>query len=169
MTELKPTEIGRVTVEKVGRAPSGQALVSDEAPAGLHPPGFDPSRIGLLVRALLSVSGDVRRVMVEMGDGESCPTAACIEAETKVPAKRVREIMRALRTLGLAEYGPLCDVDSESYAPRGSGYWLWPHGFEFLRAIDTAEAIAIETEGQDRGTGLGAKHESAGPKDIAHD
>ena len=28
-----------------GRAPSGQALVaSDEAPAGLHPSGFDPSR-----------------------------------------------------------------------------------------------------------------------------
>ena len=28
----------------LGRAPSGQALVSDEAPMGLHPSGFDPSR-----------------------------------------------------------------------------------------------------------------------------
>jgi hypothetical protein len=29
----------------VGRAPSGQALVSDEAGSRLHPSGFDPSHI----------------------------------------------------------------------------------------------------------------------------
>ena len=31
-----------------GRAPSGQALVSDEARSGLHPSGFDPSRTNAL-------------------------------------------------------------------------------------------------------------------------
>ena len=34
--------------QEVGRAPSGQALVSDQAPAGLDPSGFDPSRVEVL-------------------------------------------------------------------------------------------------------------------------
>jgi hypothetical protein len=125
---------------------------SHEAPSGLRPPGFDPGRVETLTNGFRSLLPDVRLVMEEMGDGENCPGAAYIGAVTKLPEKRVLEIMRALRTLGLAEYGPLCDIDSEEgYAPRGSGYWLWPRGFDFLRAMDEADAIAMEAR---QGTAL---------------
>ena len=78
-----------------GRAPSGQALVSDQAPSGLDPSGFDPSRdaeilaiIGAYraiqalpfiarVRALEYIQ---RRIWDEADDAQGTPTRS---AETE--------------------------------------------------------------------------------------
>jgi hypothetical protein len=134
-----------------GRVLPDQALAVPATPANAvdGPSGFDPSHIQDVIAPFLSFPRDVRLVMENMGDGEWCRTAASMESETGVPASRVREIHRALRTLGLADFGPLCDVDAEAYTPRGSGYWLSGRGFGVITAIEIAEAIAIEARKTD--------------------
>jgi hypothetical protein len=128
----------------VGRVPDGTGLSQAEPVSRLGPSGFDPSRVLDVIIPFLDFPRDARTVMENMGDGEWCRTAASMESETGVPASRVREIHRALRTLGLADFGPICDTDAEAYTPRGSGYWLTGRGFRLITSIDIAEAIATE-------------------------
>jgi hypothetical protein len=57
-----------------GRDPTGQALVSDEAPAGLHPSGFDPSRGGFRqgpwrVQNYRGKANHLLRIVDERGQG----------------------------------------------------------------------------------------------------
>jgi hypothetical protein len=124
--------------------PSGSR---EPSPSGLGPAGFDPSHVFL---------PDVVMVLDELGDGEYCRTASTVSADTGVPVKRVMEVHRALRVLGFADFGPLCDTDSEQYSPRGSGYWITGKG-EHLR-----DALASAIEAQRAGTPQsGPVHESA--------
>jgi hypothetical protein len=67
---------------------------------------------------------DVAAVLSLMGDGEGVLSAATISSETGIPEKRVKEVRRALKVLGLTQFGVLCDADADGYIARGSGYWL---------------------------------------------
>lgn len=100
---------------------------------------------------------DVAAVLGGMGDDESVLSAADISSETDIPEKRVKEIRRALKVLGLARFGPLCDSDAEGYVARGSGYWATLTGEQLSSAL---YASGIETEGQDNEDWLGAEPES---------
>lgn len=49
--------------EDTGRVLTDRALVCDEAPAGLHPSGFDPSRDTPLRREVVAVINEMSRLM----------------------------------------------------------------------------------------------------------
>jgi hypothetical protein len=134
-----------------GRDPAGQALVaSDEAPAGLHPSGFDPSRLGyglsrdlteLLVEGMM-VSGFVRDgyfVAADLTWSQPGPTGAALTR--------------------LAERGLLHRSNDPSTWGR-SRYHLTPKG----------EAIAMEARrgATPKSDATAEGGDSAGPQDIAH-
>lgn len=77
---------------------------------------------------------DVAAVLSHM-DGEGVLSATTIASETGIPAKRVNEIQRALKVLGLARFGVLCDSDSDDYVARGSGYWATLTGRQLSDAL----------------------------------
>jgi hypothetical protein len=111
-----------------------------------------------------------RRVVVS---GESMRRASLLaKVASEWPydgGKRVKEIHRALKTLGFASFGTLCDMDAlcDGYKPMGSGYWASGLGEDLRLGISYAhDAIATEARRAETAK-TGSVHEGAGPKDIA--
>lgn len=96
---------------------------------------------------------DVAAVMHHMGDGEGVLPARDISDEAAVPEKRVKEILRALKVLGLADFGVLCVEDAEGYVASGSGYWLSGRGEKLSNGIHASgmSAGTAETAPQAQG------------------
>jgi hypothetical protein len=106
---------------------------------------------------------DVACVLSLMGDGEGVLSAATISSETGIPEKRVKEVHRALKVLGLTQFGVLCDADADGYIARGSGYWLTRTGDDLAAGLHAA-SVDRSPEGGNHEDGCHAKHESAVPE-----
>jgi hypothetical protein len=73
------------------------------------------------------------KLVPEMSDGEMVPRIADTARDAGVSVADARKALRELRAAGLAEYGPLTDLDDGS--PRGSGTWLTGRGLALQRAL----------------------------------
>ncbi|WP_186729149.1 hypothetical protein [Sphingomonas panacisoli] len=101
---------------------------------------------------------DAALVLEALGDGEFVQSARYISGDIGVPEARVKEVHRALRTLGFAEIGTLMTEEGQTC---GSGYWITGRGERFREALAQAiEARRAETQG-------GSVHESAVPQGCA--
>lgn len=85
-------------------------------------------------------------VMEQMSDELAYP-AASISADVQadggieITEKQALDIMRAFRTLGIADFGPLYDQDSDRV--MGRGYWLSGKGYKLRAALANAwEAVS---------------------------
>lgn len=83
-----------------------------------------------------NLADDERRIIAAMSDelGYSAARLSEDAGEPVIPVKRVREIQRAFKANGLAEFGVLHDLDSNHVA--GRGYWLNAHGWNVRRVVN---------------------------------
>ena len=136
-----------------GRVPDGTRLSPSAEPQssqGLGPSGFDPSREDMR-RALQAFPPDAVKVLNALGDGEYVQSAYYVSADIGVPEKRVKEVHRALRTLGFAEFGVLTREDD--CAVVGSGYWKSSRGYDLASGIEAATADETALAGSAEGDG----------------
>jgi hypothetical protein len=117
--------------------------------------GFDPSRI-----AALLPPPEEARVLDNMSEDIVYPARRLAEW-TRLPERRVKEILRGFKSRGWAWYGVTYDEDE--YCVSGSGYSLSPAGSEARNVID---AIAMEARRAATGN-TDAVHDSADPEGIA--
>jgi hypothetical protein len=113
------------------RAPTGQALVaSDGAPSGLHPSGFDPSRVRQLLDAVAPICLVIADYVTHAGP-------------TYEPHERVLgRIARGAETAPYVTWGQLCAIDEAAYALAGG-----TEAAEFaLDAIAMETGTAIDSE-----------------------
>lgn len=107
----------------------------------------DPERDALQARVDALVEAfapDVRAVLDQLTDGEVVHPVDQIAADASVDSgicvqpARAGAIVKALRTLGIAEFGPLF-AEEETANVRGSGYWLGGRGWKFRAALSQGE------------------------------
>jgi hypothetical protein len=129
-------------------------------------PSVSPVPASIPSADLLTLSSLQYLVLSRMDDELGYPFAD-IAADVGATVTQVRAVVRQFHAMGLTDYGPLYDEDSN--AIRGAGYWLCKPGWELQRAADSMigwqrrEAMiasAMET-GTAKTEGLGAKHDSA--------
>jgi hypothetical protein len=92
--------------------------------------------------ALASFLPDAVKVLNELGDGEYVQSAHHVSTDIGVPEKRVKEVHRALRTLGFADFGTLTREDDGAMV--GSGYWITQRGSLLAAALSLADGMGGE-------------------------
>jgi hypothetical protein len=166
--------------QDIGRVPSGQALVSDEAATHLHPSGFDPSRTIAMFRRIadkceaapsrdVGLDQDIEFALRKAGIKRSwfrLYYTSSIEA--------VRQILptRALWAIGSMEDGPFARLCWPMPCGTYSGGYIDAKGATVELALCAAtmrgHAIAMEARQRtDPEEGLDPKGDSADPKGIA--
>ena len=81
-----------------------------------------------------ALPADAMLVLAALGNGESVPSAAGVSDDTGVPEARVKELHRALKTLGFAQSSPLMTDEGRTC---GSGYFITTTGERFRKALAT--------------------------------
>lgn len=89
-----------------------------------------------VAKVAASLSPAQKRVVLVMTDGEHVPPMAQFAADADLPLSEVREAIRGLRAIGLADFGTLLSHDD--FRPCGSGYWLTRKGLDVREAIHEA-------------------------------
>lgn len=157
-----------------------QALVSDGAPSGLHPSGFDPSRAAVL-EAQEGFCNDVHRVALRAGfllcreymarfveQGGDTNTASSIRANW-IPA--FGDDPGPPRKLAWSECVTAEDMEKGPWETRDPG--VCAEGAVYALGVMAELGMELPASAIEAGTveteGLDAKHESAVPQGDAHD
>lgn len=86
-------------------------------------------------------------VLDRMSDDHGYPMRE-IAADTGVPEKQCRAIIRHFHALNMTGFGPLHDEDSSEL--RGRGYWLVRLGSNLKRQMRETLCVPIQDEWSDR-------------------